>query len=916
MRIQSRISVSIVASLAVSGILAFLAFSVVRGIGDDLARGRGYGAVISKAFALNLLVATFDQESGQREMQQVGDVRTSLTKLLHGLSSSDAREESLVHQIQRNNQELGPLLDQFFAPRKEQDSSLRAELKKMLATQIWTKVRFITDDTYRLMESSESRIVSAHTKAAITVLSLLITLILANVIISLVSGRSIVRMQEGLRQQREWLKVTLASIGDAVIATDPECRIAFLNPVAADLTGWRIEEALDRPVRDVFRIIDEETREPAEDILERVLREGSIVALANHTALIARDGREIPIEDSAAPIRDAAGKVSGVVIVFHDVTEKRRALDALRENEDRLRLAIDSTELGTWDFNPATGTVNWSDRCNTAFGLPPGSYVDYPTFLNRLHPDDRPRIHEDVQQALDPAGSGHYDAEYRALWADGTERWIVAKGRAYFGAAEGLRRAVRFTGTVLDVTDRKRTEIEREMTVELLRLTNRSTGMSDLISGVVTFFQQRSGCEAVGIRLKEGDDYPYHEARGFPEAFIQLENQLCARDTEGNILRDSAGNPYMECMCGNVIRGRVDASKPFFTAGGSFWANSTTSLLASTSDADRQARTRNRCNGEGYESVALIPLHLGTERLGLIQLNDRRKGMFSAETIEIWERLAGYLAVALARYRTEEELRRSNDELESRVRERTAALNAYMAKLEESNQALQDFASIASHDLQEPLRKVMTFGSMLGQKYGASLGEQGKDYLERMLGATGRMQSLLSGLLSYSRVTTLGEPFRKVELSTIIREVLSDLEVRIQKTGGEVHVGELPHIQADPTQMRQLFQNLIGNGLKFHREGEKPIVRVHCHTTDQSFRIVVEDDGIGFEERHLDKIFSPFQRLHGKSSRYEGTGMGLAICKRIVERHGGAITAKSAPGQGAAFVVTMPREPRADGDQN
>ena len=131
------------------------------------------------------------------------------------------------------------------------------------------------------------------------------------------------------------------------------------------------------------------------------------------------------------------------------------------------------------------------------------------------------------------------------------------------------------------------------------------------------------------------------------EEFVRLENSLCAKDAFGNIIRDSSATRYIECMCGNIIQGRVDASKPFFTPGGSFWANDTTRLLATTSDEDRQTRTRNRCNGEGYESVALIPLRLGAERLGLIQLNDRRKGMFSAETIAVWERLAGYLAVAV-----------------------------------------------------------------------------------------------------------------------------------------------------------------------------------------------------------------------------------------------------------------------------
>jgi len=171
------------------------------------------------------------------------------------------------------------------------------------------------------------------------------------------------------------------------------------------------------------------------------------------------------------------------------------------------------------------------------------------------------------------------------------------------------------------------------------------------------------------------------------------------------------------------------------------------------------------------------------------------------------------------------------------------------------------------------------------------------------------MQSLLTGLLDYSRVTTAAEPFKEVDLSDLISEVVSDLEVRIVRTGGEVHVGTLPVISADPTQMRQLFQNLIGNALKFHKPGEKPMVYVRSvSNTDSGYQIIVADNGIGFEEQYLNRIFAPFQRLHTRSE-YEGTGMGLAICKKIVERHGGSITATSVPGKGSTFVITLPQSP-------
>ena len=250
------------------------------------------------------------------------------------------------------------------------------------------------------------------------------------------------------------------------------------------------------------------------------------------------------------------------------------------------------------------------------------------------------------------------------------------------------------------------------------------------------------------------------------------------------------------------------------------------------------------------------------------------------------------------------------------------ALQRYTEELSRSNAELEQFAYVASHDLQEPTRKVQAFGDRLEAVAGDALGDRGRDYLDRMKDAAGRMQTLINNLLTYSRVTTRAQPFVPVELSQVARGVLSDLEVKIEKEAARVEVGDLPTIDADPTQMRQLLQNLIGNSLKFHREGETAVVKVHgellkgerqphrgiSHVDghlDGRCRIIVEDNGIGFDEKYLDRIFTIFQRLHGRNE-YEGTGIGLAVCRKIAERHGGDITAKSAPGHGATFIVTLP----------
>lgn len=367
--------------------------------------------------------------------------------------------------------------------------------------------------------------------------------------------------EEELRRQKEWLRVTLTSIGDGVIACDANGLVTFLNPVAADLTGWTLQQAVGKPIQQVLYLREETGDGGAGDITMRVLKEKRVISMAMNTVLVAKDGRQIPIEDSAAPILDGAGVLTGAVLVFHDVTETRRA---------------------------------------------------------------------------------------------------------------------------------------------------------------------------------------------------------------------------------------------------------------------------------------------------------------------------------------------------------QAALLAYTEQLQISNQALEDFAFIASHDLQEPLRKVQAFGNMLKSDCGEKLDDLGRHYIDRMQQAAGRMQGMLSGLLAYSRVTSQGQPFVQVDLEKIVAEVLSDLEARLMDTGGQVEVDRLPMIEGDPLQIRQLFQNLLGNALKFHRPDTPPQVRVTCQSMpDQRVVISVADDGIGFEPQYADRLFKPFHRLHGKSE-YEGSGMGLAICRKIVERHAGEISVESWPNVGTTFRVSLP----------
>jgi PAS domain S-box-containing protein len=571
---------------------------------------------------------------------------------------------------------------------------------------------------------------------------------------------------EQLRQQREWLSVTLRSIGDAVIATDREGRVTFLNPVAEQATGWKSAEAQGQPLEKVFHIINEKTRRIAENPVERVLREGNIVGLANHTTLIRKDGLEIPIEDSAAPIRDSGGDTIGVVMVFHDVTERRRAEaerkraeEAVHASEERYRSLFENMLDGfaycrmIYDGQGRPEDFVYLD-VNGAFGRLTGLENVIGKKVTEVIPgvrESNPELFEIYGRASMTGQPERFETEVRplgiwfsisvyspakehfvAVFDNITERkraeervahlasfpklnpnFIIetdtegnvtyvnpAAGKSFpelletgrhpilkdwpsviaefkKGARRTIVRELEVGGLVFnqslyyspdmgfirvyntDITEHRREEDERKITVEFLRIVNQSSGTRDLVRSVVNFIKEQSGFEAVGIRLKEGDDFPYFETHGFPAEFVRMESSLCARNGAGDIIRDDAGNPVLSCMCGNVIRERFDPSKPFFTELGNFWTSSTTELLANTTEADRQARTRNRCNGEGYESMALIALRVGTERLGLLQLNDRRKGLLTPEAVAHWERLAGYLAVALSKFRSEEALKES-----------------------------------------------------------------------------------------------------------------------------------------------------------------------------------------------------------------------------------------------------------------
>ncbi len=651
------------------------------------------------------------------------------------------------------------------------------------------------------------------------------------------------RAEEELRRNREWLRVTLSSIGDAVIATDGSGMVTFLNPVAEKLTGRQLGEAAGQPIQNVFRIINELSREPAENIVKRVLSKGRTVNLANHTSLIALDGREIPIEDSAAPIKDREGNVIGVVLVFHDVTEKRRTEQALVESERHYRSLFENM-------------LNGFAYCRMIFeGDVPKDFIylevneafETLTGLTNVAGSRVSEIVPGIQES-DPQLLETYGRVARTGFPDRFETYIEALGQ-WFSVSVYSPRKDHFVAVFDVITERKKAEL-------VLREAHRQV------------FSEKQRLEAVMEALPVG--VALLDARGG-----QIKSNMAFEQIWGGPrppVRSVADYSGYKAWWG-------DSAKPVQPEE---WA-SARAVQKGETVVGQVMRIVRFDGGSGFIHNSASPVR---------DLNGDIVGSAVA-VMDITEQK-----------RMEEALRKAHDELEIRVRERTAELSATVARLELLNQELGEFAHVASHDLQEPLRKIQTFCDMARKRCERVIDSTSLDYLDRVLNSATRMRQLLRDLLAFSRVATTPEPFTEIDLAKAAREAVDVFEVSITDSGCLVEIEAMPVIEADESQILRLFQNLIGNSLKY-RGDRNPRIRIYGKRDGAMCEICVEDNGIGFGPEFAELIFKPFQKLH-RREEYEGTGMGLAICRKIVERHRGNIRAESEPGKGSKFIIRLP----------
>jgi PAS domain S-box-containing protein len=438
-----------------------------------------------------------------------------------------------------------------------------------------------------------------------------------------------------------------------------------------------------------------------------------------------------------------------------------------------------------------------------------------------------------------------------------------------------------------DITERKKAEEELQTTVKFLHLLNDSRNKKELIKKTINFIFQKTGCEAVGIRLKKEYDFPYYETRGFTKSFIFKENSLCSRDGEGKICLDSSGNPVLECMCGNVICGRFNPSKPFFTTNGSFWTNSTTELLAQTTQSDRQSRTRNRCHGEGYESVALIPLVSGDERLGLIQLNDKRKAFFTIETIEFWERLASYLSVTLSKFTAEENVRQMNVDLERRVADRTSLAEDRAKQLqslaveliETEERERKQFAHLLHEDLQQMLAAAKMQLQVIRKRFPDEPALSDVEHiLENSITKSRSLSHELSPpVLSHSGLI--------VALEWLCRKMKEQFDLKVDL---KTDVEQQYENAALKIFIFRAVQELLFNVVKHAGVNRAQIV---ISRIDSHLSITVKDKGRGFHKDILNKAQK---------------GFGLLSIRERANYIGGNMTIDSTPGRGTLIKLTVP----------
>ncbi len=683
------------------------------------------------------------------------------------------------------------------------------------------------------------------------------------------------QIQEALRESEQRWQLALRGNNDGIWDWNVKTNEVFYSSRWKEMLGYEDYEISNHLDEWVTRVHPDDIGWVTQAVQDHFARKTQFYITEHRVRC--KDQTYKWILDRGQALWDEDGKVVRMAGSFTDITDRKRTEEELRQSEEFLQRIIKSSPDCIKVLDLEGRLLYMSLGGQALLEIDNFSAVKNSQWVNSWQDIYHQAAHSAVETAK--AGSVGKFQGYCPT-AKGTPKWwevVVTPLVDAQGKPEKLLSVSR------DITIRKLAEEElqrqnqrSQLFAEILLKIRQSLQIDQILQTTVTEVQKLLQADRVLLfRL-------YHNGYG------QIVNEAvvpgCLSVLGKGITDECFGSEYLK----KYIQGRIYTISDIDKAG----------VQPCLAQFMKQFSVR---------AKLVMPILLKEELWGLLIAHQCTKPrQWSSFEIELLRQIADQIGIALAQAQMLEE--------ETRQRE----------ELARSNAELQQFASVASHDLQEPLRKIQAFGNRLKASCGEALTPQGIDYLERMQNAAMRMQTLIEDLLTFSRITTKALPFVEVNLAQIAQEVLSDLELTIAQTEGRVDVGCLHTIEAEPVQMRQLLQNLIGNALKFHRDGETPVVKLDTQLLDrqqqpvesyaiaQFCQIIVQDNGIGFEEKYLDRIFNVFQRLHSRSE-YEGTGMGLAIVRKIAERHGGNVTAKSTQGQGSTFIITLPiQQPRGE----
>jgi len=681
-----------------------------------------------------------------------------------------------------------------------------------------------------------------------------------------------------IRKSEAHLGVTLASIGDAVIATDMQGRVELMNPVAQQLTGWPTTDALGRPLAEVFRIVDEDTGRPVESPVDRVLRDGVVVGLANHTILVARDGTERAISDSGAPIRDALGTTSGVVLVFHDQSDVRAAQRGLRESKARKAAILESALDAIISVDGSGVVMEFNPAAETMFRRARGEVVG--RALADVIPMEPGNGRHHLVHALvsgEPSVLGKR-SELIAVRSDGS-----AFPAEISVTRVNLEGPPSFTGFIRDVTDATRARAELTQSHDRLRAL---AGVSDALAMVATSYQALLDKIAETSAALVGDG-----------CFVTL-----ISDDEATLV--SVANAHRDPTLAREYRSFVEGIIVPVTSPGvgatvartgrpQHGDTSPSAMVARSDEAIRPIVAR-----LNVHSFAVVPVRARHRVIGALSLLRSTPGRsYTDEDVTLMQDLADRAGLAI-------ENARLYNQLEQRVRERTAALASLNHELRAVNQELETFSYSVAHDLRAPLRAISGFGELILEGHATQLDAEGLHYFARIRHAALRGGHLIDDLLNLAQVGRAAPHLQNVELSKLAHAVADRLRASEPDRIVEITIEEGLVAWADPRLLEIVLTNLLGNAWKFTGKREQARIELAAVQTEQATTYLVRDNGAGFEAAYTEKLFGVFQRLHTEHE-FEGTGIGLATVRRVIQRHGGRIWAAGAVDEGATFFFTL-----------